>query len=98
MHSEVFHVTVVANSQYSKALWYENDSPLTTLISTCAHKHIHATTHVHIVETDMRGNVTPRQAHGSSFQGVLRDVAERPQWVLKQRGISINKALTAQLY
>lgn len=90
-------------SQCSKALRYGNDSPLNTLTFTCTHKHTHATTHVHMPLCrkgyERQCHSRPRQAHGSSFQDVLRDVAEGPQWVLKQRGISINKgAITAQLY
>lgn len=65
------------------------------------HPHIvqtytHVATHVHMplcrYERQCQG--LTQQARGASFQDVLRDSAEVPQWVLKQR---VNKEpLTAQ--
>lgn len=82
-------------SQYSKALRYGNDSPFYLHAHTSINMPQHMYT-CHLVERDMRRNVT---VFLDRLVALPWDAAEGPQWVLKQRGISINKgALTAQLH
>lgn len=91
MHSEVFHVSIATNPCTPKALWYGNDFTIKhPYVYMHIHKHTRATTYEHMSlcrDRIQEGNVSVflDRPVDLSFQDVLWDVAEGPQWVLNTK-------------